>query len=261
MNELSIEQSFHHYERKYPKIISKIKAKQQALPIDDAKMLMYTLMDFKVRNMYFRENVIQKAYVAAVREIFEEYQTGLQQDYLPLALNLSKEETLKQLDLIGKKFNGISSPEDMHLSSIAQRQKETGGVKDWIINNSLGLEWTIFESEGGFVTNDNPGVSVDTKNRVQNTKFDKEFRYFCPLTPYLCLTFDADHIDLRYKKNKVQKYISYKKCPPRTTEKINQLAVYHVNRHIFAKNKQVIDAMALHINQTAAVVGTTIQNR
>jgi len=250
LHELSIEESFHHYERKYPKIIAKIKAMQQAIPIDDARTLMYTLLDFKIRNVYFRENVVPKAYVAAVEEIIGEYKHGIQHDYLPAALKLNKEEVSKQLDLIEKKFKGISSPEDMHLSAIAERKQEAEGIQDKIIDHVLGLEWIMFESNDGFATNDNPGVSVDNKNRVQNTKFDEDYRYFCPLTPSLCLTFDASRIDPRYEVNKVQKYIKYQKCDPEAIGKINQLATYHVNRHIFSRSKEVINSVAVNINST-----------
>jgi len=255
LHRLSIEESFQHYERKYPKIIAKIKAKQQAIPIDDARTLMYTLLDFKIRNVHFRENVVPKAYVAAVEEIIGEYKYGIQHDYLPAALNLSREEVLKQLDLIEKKFKGISSPEDMHLSAIAQRKQETEGIQDKIIEHALGLEWIMFESNDGFVTNDNPGVSVDSRNRVQNTKFDEDYRYFCPLTPSLCLSFDASRFDQRYKTNKVQKYISYQKCSAQATAQINQLCGYHVNRHIFAQSKEVIDSIAVSINRAAELKG------
>ncbi|MDQ1139411.1 DUF4238 domain-containing protein [Pedobacter agri] len=249
LHPLAIENGFHNYESVYPKIIKKIKDKQQALPITDAKNLIFTLVDFKIRNQHFRDKVIPKAKNNVLTRIIEEMRSGVENLDLSQFPKIRKQDLFDGINRAAQVYdNGEVSYTEMHLSSLAMRNSDEHKLHKLVINHLLKFQWVMLESNNQFITNDNPGVSVDSNGVVQNTKFSSDYIYFFPLTPSLCLSMSPNVLDDKIVKNKAQKHILYRKSNNQFNNYVNELSGYHLNRYIFANNKKLINEIAEKIN-------------
>lgn len=247
---LHIEHSFHWYERNYPKIISKIKSKQAALVVDDVRTLVYALVDIKLRNQHFREKVIPKTQEIALKETIKDYIATIDSVDLSGFKKLNKNNLLKALDAAAESFSpNPQSSAEAHISSLAIRSEDKDGIHAKITDKLLELEWMILISPNKFITNDNPGVSFDKDNKVQNTKFDDRYMYFVPLTPSMCLSVSSEVIDKGWIKNKVQKKLNYRHAPDEFVDQVNSLSGYYLNRYLFSNDKSKIDKVADSVNK------------
>lgn len=253
LDPLFLENKFHEYEREYPKIIAKIKCRGNYLSTAEAKLLMYAVVDIKIRNPYFRKEAIEKKKETVIDELFDSYRAEIAKLELIDPRELRRKEVL--LEEMDKTKVKVMGDEDFarktHLSSMVLRQKEEENVQTKIALHMLQFEWRILYSHNGFFTTDNPGVSIDPANRPQNTMFQGEFFFFMPLTPHMCLAISSKTGDFEYRKNEDQKRIYYDEAPKQMVHKINELHGFHVTKFVFSNNQRLIDIIAKKINQKA----------
>ncbi|MGF7078919.1 DUF4238 domain-containing protein [Mucilaginibacter sp. UYCu711] len=255
LDPLFLEKKFQEYEREYPKIIAKIKSRQPDLPLQEAELFMYAIIDIKIRNPYFRETAVESKKETVIDTLFDSYRTELAKLELtdPRQI-IRKDVMLEEMDKMKEK---IMTDEDFgrktHLSSLVSRQMETKNVQHKISQHLLQFEWRVLYSHNDFFTTDNPGVSIDPTNRPQNTKFTDEFFFFMPLTPHLCLVISSKTPDKAYRVDAANKQIYYADAPKQMIHKINELHGFHVTKYIFSNNQRLIDIIAQKINLTAGL--------
>jgi hypothetical protein len=254
LDPLFLEKKFHEYEREYPKIIAKIKSREVHLTMPEAQLLMYAIIDIKIRNPYFRKEAIENKKETVIDELFDGYRDELAKLELIDPQQLRRKDIL--LDEMDKMKEMVMADKDFvrktHLSSMVLRQMESSSLQSKIAQHLLQFEWRILWSHNGFFTTDNPGVSIDHTNRPQNTRFEGIFFFFIPLTPHMCLAISSNTPDIAYRKNADQKQIYYAGAPKQMVQKINEMHGFHVSKFIFSNNQRLIDIIAKKINQKAA---------
>ncbi len=243
-----IEESFHFYEREYSKVIGKIKNRLDKLELKDAKLLIYAIVDFKIRNNYFRDKVVTKTH----NEIFGDDLDKLKEKIISSEFsfpNTSIETMLDTIEKLQREFapipkNYVAS----HLSTLASQRTEDNHFHTTISAHLLQFRWTVFTSKNKFISNDNPGVSLDENDTVQNTKFDEGFIFFFPLTPSLCLAINSSNIDLDFQNLQSEKSLNFSAADNEFIDFINDIHCRHLSRYIFSDNSEVIREIASKIN-------------
>jgi Protein of unknown function (DUF4238) len=250
LDPLYLEKKFHEYEREYPKLLKKIKAKISYLSRTEAELFLYALIDIKIRNLYFRDKSITPKTETVIDNLFNQYRDELN------ALNLTeKQQKTKKVmfDEMDKMKEKIMMDKDfgqkVHLSSLTLRKMEAESIHHKIIAHLMKFDWIILESANQFITTDNPGVSIDPTNKPQNTKFEGSLFFFMPITPSLCFGVCTQTPDPNYSRYNIFKDIIYAPAPPQMIEIINEIHGYHVTKYIFSNNKQVINSIAEKINK------------
>jgi len=255
LDPLYLEKKFHEYEREYPKIISKIKARVAELTVAEAHLFLYAIIDIKIRNPYFRKSAVETKKQTVIDQLFDSYREELAKLQLTDSREVRRKEVL--LDEMDKMKTKIMADKDFdrktHLSSMVLRKTETDSVQDKIACHLMQFEWRLLHDHNGFLTTDNPGVSIDPENRPQNTKFDTDFFFFLPLTPHYCLAISSNTPDAAYLKNQQVKQLCYFESTKHFTHKINEMHGYHVTKHLFSNNQKLIEVIAKKINLTAGL--------
>lgn len=249
---LFLENAFHTYERKYPELVQKIKDRQKALIRADACLFLYALVDFKIRNPYFRENVVN----ANKDKIFREMGDGYKNEVAKLDLgefpHLTNESLINIWDEVSRPFlDDKNYAQNAHISSMVLRHHDDDNVQDEIVNRLLQFQWFVFESKSLFITNDNPGFSLDQNKKRQNTRFNGQFYFFMPITPSLCFGVSSVARDLKYGQNSTQKTLSYVPATGELIKLINEDHLTYHNQFVFAGSKGVIEQIAIRINELA----------
>lgn len=247
---LHIETSFHPYESEYPKLIAKIKKHQNALIIKDANLLIYVLVDLKIRNNYFREKIVPKAHKNIVENDLNELKKEIELAPSKKLSEATKDQFVSVIEKIQNDFQASNENHaQSHLSSIALRRGRGDEIHLKIIKHLLQYQWIVYTSNDQFITTDNPGFSYDTDKRViQNTKFDENVIFFFPLTPSLCLSINTSIEDGRYKEVKAQKVIKYVRATSQLLNFINDSHSFHLSRYIFSSKTNMINEIADKIN-------------
>ena len=252
MAELYLENQFRDYEEKYPALIQKIKRGQSYLGIEDARLLVYVLFDLKIRNKYFRDTTVIGLKETVFDEVAENFKKEIEQIDLTEFPNLSKEGMLAALER--ERLIHIADEhfaEKTHVASLTKRKTSDNKMYRFISGHLLQFDWLIMTCDQGFLTTDNPGVSVDKTGKIQNTKFDQDFCFLFPLTHSHCICITPEAPDKNYKPDSTKKRLSYGKAPEHTVELINSFHGIHLSQHIFASNKKLIDSAADNINAKA----------
>ncbi|QIL42390.1 DUF4238 domain-containing protein [Pedobacter sp. HDW13] len=247
----ALEESFHQYERDYPKLVIKLKAKQKALIKKDASSLIYSLVDMKLRNKYFRDTIVPSAHEKVINETLSE----LRENVSSIDLSQFPQITPQAISNTILKIQQQFTPSDEihkqgHISSLMLRKQQGNEIHEKIIQQLFKLQWKVMIAKNNsFITNDNPGVCYQSNGYIQNTKFDQDFTYIVPISPQLCLWISDAEPDTKWIKNNAQKAIEYIELNKDSVSKINQLSLKHYNRFIFSNNKSVIDQIAEVVNR------------
>ncbi|TSD64484.1 DUF4238 domain-containing protein [Inquilinus sp. KBS0705] len=250
LDPLFLEKKFHEYEREYPKIVGRIKHREAHLTLPDAQLLMYALIDIKIRNPYFRKEAIETKKETVIDELFDSYRAELAKLALTDPRQIKRKEVM--LEEMDKMKDKVMEDDDFsrktHLSSMVLRQMEENSIQAKIAQHLLQFECRILYSHNGFFTTDNPGVSIDPANRPQNTQFQGEFFFFMPLTPHMCLSISSKTPDMAYRKDGSRKDLFYSEAPKQMVHKINEMHGFHVSKFIFSNNQRLIEIIAKKIN-------------
>nr|WP_232325422.1 DUF4238 domain-containing protein [Pedobacter panaciterrae] len=254
LHPMYLEYKFQDYEKHYPALIDKLKRGQDYLQNDDARRLIYTLVDLKIRNPYFRENSIRGKQEPVIDNLFDSYREQIKHIDLRQFPNLSEESMLKTMDDVKASYmNDEDFAQKTHISSMVQRNKDEYSIHQKITDHLLRFEWLMLVSDNEYITTDNPGVSLDKNNVIQNTKFDENFFFLMPLTPSLCIGISPTILDKSYDPRIGKKRLLFGKAVPQMIDIVNQMHGHHLTQYVFANNKALIDRIASRINTGAGL--------
>lgn len=250
LSPLHIERSFHSYESEYPRLIKKIKSYQKALVIKDAHLLIHVLFDLKIRNNYYREQVVSRALKDILEYDLSELKKEIELDSEGSFGNDARERFAIFSEKVKRDY--IESPEqhaESHITNIAMARNRNNETHNKVSEHLAHFQWKVYSSDHRFITTDNPGFSFNYNKVIHNTKFDKDVVIFFPLTPSLCLSVNTSKIDNRFEEIDAQKVIIYERATSELVDFINDNHQFHFSRYIFTDNANLINEIALKINE------------
>lgn len=231
LKELFLEEQFGLYESKYPRLLNKIKTGQNYLLKEDARLLIYILFDLKLRNKYFRDTTVSGLREKVFDELADDYETLIEDANKAGIPGVNKEILLAALDVERKRHLADDEfPDKTHVASLSKRKTSKDSVYEFVIDHLMQFEWLILQSDQQFITSDNPGVSIDKKGVVQNTKFDNDFFFIMPLTPSICIGISPTAPDTKFSNTTGKKLLTYGKAPKEMVDLINEFHGYHLSQ-------------------------------
>lgn len=247
-----VEKKFHEYERHYHEIINKIK-ESQFLTTGEASFLVRVIFDIKIRNKYFREKIIAPQQSKIVNYASDEIKKLLLNDpeYLGKYEGLTIDEILSLSDLVKEKLLSNSDfKKNAHLSML---YRQSDGYLEGLSlakKKFLSSKWIIMESPGQFISNDNPGFSMDENNNIINFLTKDDFLFFMPLTSSLCLTMSSAIIDQDFISTPICKNLNKSEAPEKIIETSNSFTTRHFNKLIYGSDMIQMDKISkkLRIN-------------
>ncbi|MBL4675831.1 MAG: DUF4238 domain-containing protein [Mucilaginibacter sp.] len=239
-----LEKKFHSYEQKFKKIIELFQNRSLVINVNDASMLLYALFDFKVRNNYFRQNIVSRSYPEVIKKLLNET--------LDPPFNLSEDLTAFKISIENYKnelFNKLNSADSIRATHIVSLIMPDS-LHDRVVSTLLYHEWAVFTSDHGFFTSDNPGFCLDSADVVHNTKFSEDFFFIFPLTDCCCLVIKDEKIDLKYYEDMNYKNIIYRPAPDDIVKRINNMILKNVNQFIFSSDEDKLNKFSTTISYT-----------
>lgn len=243
-----LENKFHIYERVYPALISKIKTGARFLNSDDAIKFLYSCIDFKIRNFYFRDNVLMQN---KRQEIIKKHYNGYLNnesilEYIQKSFKVDR-NTVNEI-IQTEKSKHLNDPDyakHSHIATMIDRSQQSSNIYDVIISNFLFYKWNFFKSKNQFITSDNPGWSLDKRNAVHNTRFENGFQFIMPITSSYCLCISDDKIDMNYYNDSTKKLLFEGFASDEMITRINNLSINHFKQYLFASSYEI----AIHTAQ------------
>jgi len=116
-----------------------------------------------------------------------------------------------------------------------------------LIPKLLNCTWVVFKSKNKFISNDNPGCSMDSNTRIHNTYFDKDFLFTIPLTSSIILTISDAQKDTSFIKDSRYKCYPVFDASGDIIETSNSFAVKNFNKIAFGPDKDLLDEMAKNL--------------
>jgi hypothetical protein len=232
-DELYLEKSFHSYENKLKDIIALFKSRTLVINPEIAKTFLYALYNIKTRNDFFRQSNIESRhseYVEKVINMSLPTRSDIEKDFHPSVREKAysiREEKIAEL----KEKHSVRVA---HLMLLIQLETD----HDVFVSNFLYYQWHVYKSDHAFLTSDNPGYCLDSKNIVHNTKFTEDFFFTFPLDNCHCLVISDCPLDMTYHEDTTKKNIIYAEAPDKLVEIINEMIIYNANRYVFGSNQK-----------------------
>lgn len=235
----SVEKGFHWYENDYGRIIKKIKS-GLSLNYDDVYTFSYSLIDFKIRNRYWRENGIEAKKHAMIYQSLTKIEND---ENVYTRFNISKETAIKTIKLVKDKLYTESSfSKQLHLNGLLH-SRNNNSIQHRIAIILMASVWKLWYSpRGEFITCDNPGICIDHNEQAHNTRFAPGFLYAIPLTPKLCLLIDDRDSDIDFS-NSETKTLQNVIANPDVIRLINRSSTFYVNKNVLAYSKEALNAI------------------
>jgi len=242
----TIEKRFHAYENKYRDLISKIE-KGGVLQSDDAAFLIRIIFDLKFRNKYFRDKFIAPRQAEVVNEASDEIRELIvnDPDYLSKYEGATEAEILTLSDDIRKKLlNDPDFKKNAHLSALYRQEDGYADALNMLTPKLLHCQWVVLKSDHQFVSNDNPGCSMDKNSLIHNSYFERDFMFFIPLTSSFCLTISDAGIDMDHYNDPRYKRFPVVKAPQSMIDSSNNFAFRHFNKFVYGRDKNLLSQLA-----------------
>jgi hypothetical protein len=227
---LFLENRFHRYENVYPAIIGKIKKGIPVLTTAVAELLLFALIDFKLRNVYLREKNEQ-----------------LRRDVVEKVFGEAKASPVLQQvagSMKGEILNDPKFAKHSHLATMMAREAAGSSVQEKFVRTMMRYKFKLMVSYGEFITSDNPGWTVSEDNKLHNIKFDENFHFLMPLTPMHCLSISHNDPDLVYENDPSQKKLYPVIADQEMISDINRLSINHFTNYLFAADKAMAERIA-----------------
>lgn len=231
-------ESFKIYENNFNKIVDSLKNKPSGLLIDQAVLLIESILNIKIRNKRYRKAFdkasVRKNFARRVerfRSIWHHFENKVTD------LNFGQFVEYTKINYLEKE--GFYN--EFYLSSILSERFKESEVFAIIKESILNATWVIgtTDESNEFITSDNPGFCIDIENnQLYNMRFEGAYALFFPLDPYHCLmiTNNADE-----SVNRSFKPISIKKTAPQQVKQINNLTAQICNVEVFAYSKDTLN--------------------
>lgn len=194
--------------------------------------LLRILFDIKQRNPSYSKMLheIDFMSIASTNEITK-YQ--IQARELLKSYGLSNQEIDETIEVafnkIRNKFQDDNHKNNFYRSGFL----ETNEVKEELINKLLKWEALVLFTDysNPFITSDNPGFTLDAKNRILNTNFNKALFFVFPISPKsLLILKKAENVSLE-----IFKQINYLKAKPYEVLNFNCATLKSSNKLIISQ--------------------------
>lgn len=244
INEMFIESTvLHSYENPYNNLFEKITSKKR-LSISQVEQFAKIIINFVIRNPYWRNNVITPAVKNLDKIINKESENTVKAEmsqYLPRStVNEITKNVRKQFE------EDPDSIKYLHHNNLIKSYTDFS-VSEYV-NILKGASWTLLinnNTDNPFITTDNPGVGnkINT-DMIYNNYFDKGFSYFFPISPKYCLRI-TDAISTVKHGRDVKKEILKEKVNINIVNQINNNLVRYANKIIISNNRNYLESFKL----------------
>jgi len=185
-------------ENKYGAVFFPSITERFQLTHDECNAFVDFMIQMKIRNPYYRNNDLKNNATRLIGIAKQQIQhDSYFHEKFKNIPNAIKDTLFKSL--IMEKYDGVNFERNLQLSSLITREENINRstiLKDVIPKHPWILASTLFPNSF-FLTTDNPGASVSPRkpNIVFNTKFNEDFVYYFPLSPFYCFIIDGTRID------------------------------------------------------------------
>lgn len=211
-------------ENRYGKLITKLLKPGSVISYKEAEEILKVLFSFKQRNPVFRQALHNPEFTM---KLFNKRLNEIVAHRATLSDILEKEGSMNfdQFIEYGRNYmykfaQDPNSSRQIHTEGIVKFYRDEDGAVKQIINGLMAYEWHILESKPAFpfITSDNPGFCIDTKEKIHNLNFGDIYCFCFPFTPIHSLMISAEF------KNKYirQKQIHSLKAGPELVKIINR---------------------------------------
>ena len=100
------------------------------------------------------------------------------------------------------------------------------------------------ESNGQFISNDNPGFSIDENSNINNLLINKDCLLFMPLTSSLCLTISNAFVDKDFQKEAISKRFLKRPAEQEMIDFLNNSTLRYLNKFVYGSDKIVLTEMS-----------------
>ncbi|MEO3402951.1 DUF4238 domain-containing protein [Mucilaginibacter sp. CAU 1740] len=249
IDKYQVEKSFHNYENNFRQLIAKITT-GAPLTYNEASSLIRIIIDLKYRNKFYRDKMIEPRQGRVIEEAFVELQSSFDNDpafrakyegITPQEWAAVNQQVRDQL------LNDPDFKKSAHLSSLVNREDGYEALLQSLIPKLLACAWVVLKSDGQFISNDNPGCSLDSNTKVNNTYFDKDFLFVIPLSASVCLTISDAQQDISFINDQHFKRYPVVDAPQNMIEMSNSFAVKNFNKIAFGPVKTLLDDLAKNL--------------
>ncbi len=241
-----VEKSFHAYENSFQALIAKVSSGSPLLH-SEAASLLRIVVDLKFRNKFFRDRFIGPRQGEVVNEAFTEMAETFDNEavFREKYAGATPEE-MASVNQTVRDFllNDSNFKKNAHLSSLVNRGDGYEALMDMLVPKLLNCQWVVLKSAQQFISNDNPGCSMDKATQIHNTYFDRDFMFIMPLTSSICLTISDAQIDMAFYNDNRYKGYAFVNAPREMIEVSNSFAVRNFNKIAFGPDKASLDDLA-----------------
>ncbi len=223
----------------YPTLYKKMIYGNQFL-IEDCVLTSDFIVQLKLRNPYWFNNEQVKIKKNIVKDITLkdlELDTGFE------SIPIEFKKNILNAVLEGIKIDPAFDKR-LQLNSLIRRYNSEVELNKRHRNAIVNCKWIILiapEKGPYFITSDNPGVSVDNNKLVYNTKFDKNFTFYLPLSPQYCLCITDFEKDNVLEKNHPFKVIEKLQINRDLVFGINNTLIQLINKLLIAVDESYLD--------------------
>lgn len=239
---------FKEFENKYQKDIYESIRTTKTLSRKSALLLIKSLIQLKNRNPNFKNQTIESIRISDHSQIVATLVDQALQD------DRFRQFPRELLEAVGRSLDhqytsNTHYSDFLHLLGLINRDIEPSDTLEKVYKNLFEGTWLLLINKNGdtpFIYTDNPGYSANLENNtILNTKFDKSFAYFLPLSPRYCLCISDNKKDRKIKsKPHIKKLEVINEIDIDTINLINRSAISVCNSRIFSNNKTYLTNLA-----------------
>jgi hypothetical protein len=204
LDELFIESKvLKNLEDKFPALYLLV-TEQQSLTLQDAIDLADFIIQLKLRNPFWLNNVIEKKKDEWIDAILSDISSVAKKN--PRFAKIADEKKQQLIDMVRERNKTDPNfSKQLLLFSLFQRYNSDEGDDERnrkIRETMIDCSWKLLVAPANgpyFITSDNPGFSLDTNKIVYNTRFIDYFEFYFPLSPTYCLFLTSTDKDDCFK--------------------------------------------------------------
>lgn len=234
--------AFKKFEDHYPRIKAAM-VNEGITASADAEIFLNFIIDLKIRNPHFLKLVppALKSYLPGVLDE-EINKLTLDSEIVPEENHKYVHQTIKKMVL----DNTLHNPDfarQMGISFLINRSNEQTHLEQTVFSDLLQLKWFIYriESEGEFITNDNPGFSIDGKFEFHNTMFKDDFQFHLPIDPKHCFVVNGNVPDALITQIPGVKFIEFRIASNAFINQVNVGHLFNQTQFLYAKSKIILE--------------------
>lgn len=233
------------HESGYEKFIKIFEKKPRSILMKEAAAFVEVLISFKQRNPIFKLHLENENF----QELFNKRIDQLIDNgaFIDSVLKQNKYRESKEVFIarLREQANRIATSNhiahDFQLESMIRFAQGTEEVTREVSDLLLYGEWTLFESaKVPFITSDNPGYTLDERERVHNLNFGDAKAYQFPLSPKLLLLI---MLPVGSVPITVNKEIGHAQSDSELTRLLNRASVPYSYKRIFSNDKNEMQYM------------------